>query len=155
MRRADRDLSLQHPVTAHTNVGGTEKEPRVAHTNPAAQPSPAIPFTEAPGLKGSLCCGSIVLDCDRYTVQVEERMIRLTRLEFDLLEFLARHPDRVVSHADLMRNVVGRALGDGASVVRVHVSHIREKLGHVGAAIRTVRGRGLLFDPHFDRRPSS
>jgi hypothetical protein len=68
MRQPDRFLPLrQPPVTARPDVWGTD----------------------AP-LKGTLHCGSIVLDFDRNTLHVGRRTIRLASLGFDPLEFLAR-----------------------------------------------------------------
>jgi len=92
-----------------------------------------------------LVIGPIELDCDRYTVQVEGRPVELTRMEFDLLEYLARHSNRVVSHAELLAEVAGRIAGESGSLIRVHVAHLRRKLGFASTLIQTVRGRGFLL----------
>jgi DNA-binding response OmpR family regulator len=94
---------------------------------------------------GKLYAGPITLDLDRYAVHVYGHAVDLTRVEFNLLEFLVRHSDRVVSHADLLQRVLGRTGGDGGSLIRVHVAHLRRKLGAASVAIQTVRGRGLLL----------
>ena len=90
--------------------------------------------------------GLIVLDRDRYTVRVAERAVTLTRIEFDLLEFLGNHSNRVVSHAEIMRNIIGRYTDNGDSLIRVHVTHLRRKLGSASTMIQTVRGRGFILE---------
>jgi DNA-binding response OmpR family regulator len=95
--------------------------------------------------KGKLCAGPITLDLDRYAVHVDGHAVDLTRVEFDLLEFLVRHSDRVISPAELLQRVLGRTGGDYGSLIRVHVAHLRRKLGAASVVIQTVRGRGLFL----------
>lgn len=95
---------------------------------------------------GKLFAGSITLDLDRYTAHVDGQAVDLTRIEFDLLEFLMRRPNRVVSQTELLQHVFDRhANAHHGSLVRVHVAHLRRKLGTASSAIRTVRGRGLVL----------
>jgi DNA-binding response OmpR family regulator len=69
----------------------------------------------------------------------------LTRLEFDILAYLMEHADRVVSHEELVREVIGGVYHRESSLIRVHVAHLRRKLGPSATALETVRGRGLRF----------
>ncbi|GAA4538960.1 hypothetical protein GCM10023192_41510 [Amycolatopsis samaneae] len=69
-----------------------------------------------------------------------------TRLEFDLLLYLATHPDRVLDRDTLMREVWELPGGHGGRTVDVHVRKIRGKLEPVIAPITTVRGVGYRFD---------
>jgi len=88
--------------------------------------------------------GPIILSLDRFTAQANGRALRLTRLEFDILAYLMRHVDRVVSQQELQRVVRGN-FGIESSVIRVHVSHLRRKLGDCAAIIATIWGRGFRF----------
>ncbi|MEU1300498.1 response regulator transcription factor [Streptomyces shenzhenensis] len=75
--------------------------------------------------------------------------LALTQREFDLLAFFLRHPGRVFSRADLMREVWGWDFGD-LSTVTVHVRRLRGKVEDDPARprlIRTVWGMGYRFDP--------
>ena len=82
----------------------------------------------------------------RVTVCGEE--ITFTTKEFDLLVFLASHPNRVFSKEELFREVWGmHSIGDVATVT-VHIKKIRQKLEkYAGAAslIETVWGAGYRF----------
>ncbi|MFF4142397.1 response regulator transcription factor [Streptomyces sp. NPDC001698] len=75
--------------------------------------------------------------------------LALTLREFDLLSFFLRHPGRVFSREDLMREVWGWDFGD-LSTVTVHVRRLRGKVEDDPARprlIQTVWGVGYRFDP--------
>ncbi|MFG2465804.1 response regulator transcription factor [Streptomyces canus] len=74
--------------------------------------------------------------------------LALTVREFDLLAFFLRHPGRVFSREDLMREVWGWDFGD-LSTVTVHVRRLRGKVEDDPARprlIQTVWGVGYRFD---------
>lgn len=74
--------------------------------------------------------------------------LALTTREFDLLAFFLRHPGRVFSREDLMREVWGWDFGD-LSTVTVHVRRLRGKVEDDPARprlIHTVWGVGYRFD---------
>ncbi|MEU9167392.1 response regulator transcription factor [Streptomyces sp. NPDC048420] len=74
--------------------------------------------------------------------------LALTIREFDLLTFFLRHPGRVFSREDLMREVWGWDFGD-LSTVTVHVRRLRGKVEDDPARprlIQTVWGVGYRFD---------
>ncbi len=68
------------------------------------------------------------------------RLVPLSRLEYDLLLFLARNPRRVFSRSQLLRQVWGHTHTSARSV-DVHVSRLRTKLGEPDA-VTTVYGVG-------------
>ena len=76
----------------------------------------------------------------------EVREVDLTATEFDLLEFLVRHPGRVFERAGLLSSVWGYTAGAGPRTVDVHIAALRAKLG-AASPIRTVRGVGYSADP--------
>ncbi|WET78583.1 winged helix-turn-helix domain-containing protein [Amycolatopsis sp. QT-25] len=78
-------------------------------------------------------------------VLLRGEVLELTRLEFDLLLFLSRNPDRVFDRLTLMTKVWGLSGGNGRTV-DVHVRKIRGKLEPVLTPITTVRGVGYRFD---------
>ncbi len=71
--------------------------------------------------------GSLRVDPGRREVSVDGRLVTLTHKEFDLLYFLAQHPGRVFTRAEMMEHVWGTSYGD-SSTVTVHVRRIREKI---------------------------
>lgn len=69
------------------------------------------------------------------------RAVPLTRLEFDLLLFLAKHPRRVYTRLQLLNNVWGYDHAV-ARTVDVHVRRLRAKMGEETPLVTTVYGVG-------------
>jgi two-component system, OmpR family, KDP operon response regulator KdpE len=88
-------------------------------------------------------------DARRATLDGEE--LDLTRLEFDLLAYLAARAGKVVAKRDLLRDVWHQPYGGADRTVDVHLSWLRRKLGERASDPRflhTVRGVGVrLGDP--------
>ncbi len=83
---------------------------------------------------------------DEYNAMLDGAPLNLTRREFDLLCFLARHPRRVFSRSQLLQTVWGYEFSGGGRTVDVHVRRLRQKLGGRGPAISTIRGVGYRLD---------
>ena len=75
------------------------------------------------------------------------RSIELTSREYELLEFMARNPRRVLSRDLLLERVWEGELGFATNVVDVYVGYLRKKIDGAGEAplIRTVRGAGYAL----------
>ncbi len=76
-----------------------------------------------------------------------EREIDLTAREYDLLEFMARNPRRVLSRDSLLSHVWDQEFGLTTNVVEVYVAYLRKKVDAPGEdkLIRTVRGAGYAL----------
>lgn len=70
----------------------------------------------------------LTIDVERREVIEGERELRLTPIEFSILELLARHAGRPVSIAQIVARVWDGAAGTTPDTVRVHVSSLRKKL---------------------------
>ncbi len=69
----------------------------------------------------------LVLDTESKSVTVDGEAVRLTPLEYKILELLCRHPGRVFSTEEIYRQVWNDDIvSDNA--IAVHVRHIREKI---------------------------
>lgn len=86
----------------------------------------------------------IRLDRSSRQIWVDETLLDLTQMEFDLLATLMEHRGQVLSREQLLDQVWGEAYYGETRVVDVHVGHIRQKLGE--RFISTVRGLGYRFD---------
>jgi DNA-binding response OmpR family regulator len=75
-----------------------------------------------------LTFNSLAIDPVRREVMLNEEMVPLTALEFDLLHFLASHPGRVWRRAELIQKVWDYDYVGDQRVVDVHVGQIRKKL---------------------------
>jgi two-component system KDP operon response regulator KdpE len=61
-------------------------------------------------------------------VIVRGRHMRLTPKEFDLLRYLATHPNKVIAHRELLQAVWGPDYGDEVEYLRVFVNQLRKKI---------------------------
>ncbi|WP_346534269.1 response regulator [Micromonospora sp. DPT] len=91
---------------------------------------------------------TIDLAAKRLTTAAGE--VRLTPTEWHLLEVLARHPDKLVAHRQLLREVWGPAYETETNYLRVHLANLRRKIEPDPARPRyliTEPGIGYRFVP--------
>jgi DNA-binding response OmpR family regulator len=92
--------------------------------------------------------GDVVIDESGYSARLRGRTLDLTYKEFELLKFLAQHPGRVFTRAQLLQEVWGYDYFGGTRTVDVHVRRLRAKLGaEHEQLIGTVRNVGYRFVP--------
>jgi two-component system KDP operon response regulator KdpE len=72
--------------------------------------------------------GDLRVDLAGHTVERDGEEVHLTPIEFDLLQVLARHQGKLVTHRQLLQEVWGPGYQDELHYLRVHVAHIRAKL---------------------------
>ena len=90
---------------------------------------------------------NMVLDSDRRELRAGDENVAVEPQVFDLLEFLIRHRDRVVSRDDLIAHVWrGRIVSESALATRINAA--RRAIGDNGARqalIKTVARKGVRF----------
>jgi DNA-binding response OmpR family regulator len=94
-----------------------------------------------------ICLGPVAIDLDLYVARVAGLAVNLTQLEFGLLVYIMERANRVVSREELVEQVIRGTWRSETTLVRVHVAHLRRKLGPNSDVIETVRGRGIRFRP--------
>jgi len=72
--------------------------------------------------------GDFRIDPQAHSVQLKGSEVRLTPKEFDVLAYLARHPDKVVTHRALLAAVWGENSIQQPEYLRVVIAHLRKKL---------------------------
>lgn len=87
--------------------------------------------------------GDLTIDRTSYTIKLKDKVINLPKKEFELLHFLAQHPNKVFSREDLLQNIWGSDVYVLARTVDVHIRKVREKIGE--DFIATVKGVGYKF----------
>jgi len=90
-------------------------------------------------------CGGIRINPSRREASVDGKPLALSRLEFELLLFFARNPNRVLDRTTILDRVWGEAGFVGERTVDVHVRWLREKIEPDPSnptRILTVRGVG-------------
>ena len=101
-----------------------------------------------PDARDSMLFDGLEIDSIARRVVVRGRDVDLTAREFDLLRFLARHPDQVFTRDQLMDRVWGFPFYSDTSTVTVHVRRLRAKIERDGSKpdwIQTVWGVGYRF----------
>jgi two-component system phosphate regulon response regulator PhoB len=102
-----------------------------------------------PGLaEDEVRCGDIVIDRVGHRVKRAGLEVHLGPTEFRLLDYLMRHPGRVLSREQLLDAVWGSDVYVEARTVDVHIGRLRKALNlpQTEDPIRTVRAAGYALD---------
>ena len=94
--------------------------------------------------------GEMQIDCESRRVFVEDKEVKLTAKEYDLLELLSFHPNKVYSRENLLNIVWGYDYPGDVRTVDVHIRRLREKIEKNPSQpryIQTVWGVGYRFRP--------
>ena len=98
--------------------------------------------------------GNITVDLSRRTVERRSgqgsEILHLTPIEYKLLTHLASQPDRVITHAQLLKAVWGPGHTEDTHYVRVHMANLRKKVednASIPRHLRTEAGIGYRFVP--------
>jgi DNA-binding response OmpR family regulator len=98
--------------------------------------------------QGLLRVDGVVLDQRQREVSVDDRPVRLTFAEFELLQCLMSRPGRLFNRQELLRAIWGDSAYRDPRAIDVHIRHLREKLEErpeEPKLILTVRGAGYRF----------
>lgn len=87
---------------------------------------------------GAIMIGDVEIDIDRRRIKRAGEPVHLTPKEFAVLAELARVPDRVVSHAHLLRTIWGPAQEDHVEYLRIVIRTLRQKLEQTPARPRLI-----------------
>jgi two-component system KDP operon response regulator KdpE len=97
-----------------------------------------------------LAFGEVRIDLVRRTVERAGAPVHLTPIEYRLLTHLAAHPNRVLTHPQLLRAVWGPSHAEDTHYVRIYMGHLRAKLEADASQPRhllTELGVGYRFVP--------
>jgi DNA-binding response OmpR family regulator len=100
----------------------------------------------APGQRQAsvLEAGQIRMDLRTRRVEHDGHEVQLTAREFEVLAYLLRHPDQVLSREQILNAVWGFDFDPGTKVLEVYIGYLRRKLGAEDGSgpIETVRNVG-------------
>ncbi len=127
----------------YETIARLEETLRMLKQENLAQPAPDISERFAQ-------VASLTIDRQTRLAVLDREPLALTATEFDLLDYLVRHCDRVVTARELVKTIQGYDLveADARPIVRVHIQRLRQKLGDDPdhpRYILNVRGRGYRF----------
>jgi len=83
---------------------------------------------QTPGGAPQIQFGDIRIDLVRRVVERAGEALHLTPIEYKLLTHLASQPDRVITHAQLLKAVWGPGHAEDSHYVRVHMANLRKKV---------------------------
>jgi two-component system response regulator CpxR len=92
--------------------------------------------------------GDVEMDMNARVASKSGEPVRLTNVEFQILEILMRNFGQVVSRDDMAKEVLNRDLSVNDRSIDVHVSNLRRKLGPEPGGverIKAVRGSGYVY----------
>jgi len=113
------DAGADDYVTKPFNVNELLARVRAALRRGTAAEETEVPLIEV---------GDFHIDVSARNVKVGDREVHLTPKEFDLLIYLAKHPNRVITHHALLAAVWGPNSVQQPEYLRVFVGHLRKKL---------------------------
>src|SRR5215471_3414141 len=89
----------------------------------------------------------LVIDCRARRAWRSSRLIELTAKEYALLDYLARHVDRVVGRAEIAEHVWDDAFDPFSNLIEVYIQRLRRKIdeGSSRKLLRTLRGEGYML----------
>ncbi|MCK8492212.1 MULTISPECIES: response regulator [Spirosoma] len=85
----------------------------------------------------------LTINRKNYSVTQGDKSVILPKKEFELLFFLAQHPNKVFSREELLQKIWGADIYVLERTVDVHIRKLREKIGDTH--IRTLKGVGYMF----------
>lgn len=91
-----------------------------------------------------LSLGDLVIDPERYHIEVKGEVLDLPRKEFELLSLLASKPGKVYSREEIMDRIWGTSVIVGGRTIDVHIRKLREKIGE--DRIKTIKGVGYKYE---------
>ncbi len=100
-----------------------------------------VPEQEFPG---KMEFSDLIIDPERYHVEISGNVIELPRKEFELLSLLASKPGKVFTREEIMDRIWGTVVIVGGRTIDVHIRKLREKIGD--DRIKTVKGVGYKFE---------
>lgn len=95
--------------------------------------------------------GELTVDFEHRRVTLKGEPVKLTPTEYSLLEQLVTHPDKVLTHRELLSTVWGAEYRDETEYLRVYLGRLRRKLEDDPANPRyllTEAGVGYRFNPN-------
>ena len=88
----------------------------------------------------------LVLDTEKYEVELEGERIELTTTEFKILQLLSTKKGWVFSRDKILQHLWGNDKMVLDRTVDVHIKHLREKLGKASIFIKNIRGVGYKLE---------
>ena len=104
-------------------------------------------------VKEVLSQGDITLIPEMYSIEIQGKQVKVTPIEFDIVNLLMQNYGNMVSSAKILKEVWGYEADDAVETIRVHMRHIRAKIDKISNGkkyIETIYGGGYRLLPEGD-----
>lgn len=104
---------------------------------------------ESIATKELLTVKEITLLPETYSVKINDRIAKLTPIEFDIFNLLFQNHGNMVSSAKLLSDIWGYSPDDEIETIRVHIRHLRTKIDKIAEGkkyIETIYGGGYKLN---------
>ena len=71
---------------------------------------------------------NLTIEKTTRTVKLDDELIHLTPIEYDLLVYMANHHGKVLTHSQLLTKVWGSEFSNESHTLRVHIANLRTKI---------------------------
>lgn len=105
---------------------------------------------ESAAIKEVLQMGDVTLLPETYSVKINDKIAKVTPIEFDIINLLMQNYGNMVSGAKILKDIWGYNPDDDVETIRVHIRHIRTKLDKISGDkqyIETIYGGGYRLVP--------
>ena len=86
------------------------------------------------------------IDFINQKVRVDNQLIKLTPIEYQLLILLVKNKDQIVSYQQIMEEVWGKSMWEDTDNLRIYIRRLRKKLGDIPPRmILNQHGAGYIF----------
>ena len=124
-----------------------EIEELIVRTRALLKRTKQIPKTSA--VRELLTYKEVTLLPETYSVQIEDRIQKLTPIEYDIFNLLFQNHGDMVSSQRLLKEIWGYEPDDNVETIRVHIRHLRSKIDKISGDkkyIETIYGGGYILN---------
>lgn len=104
---------------------------------------------ESMATKELLVCGEVTIIPESYSVKINDKVAKLTPIEFEIFYNLFQNHGKMVSSKTLLKEVWGYEPDDDIETIRVHIRHLRTKINKISDGkkyIETIYGGGYKLN---------
>lgn len=104
---------------------------------------------ESVAVREVLTINEVTLIPETYSVKINDKIAKLTPIEFEIFNLLFQNHGNMVSSAKLLSDIWGYAPDDEIETIRVHIRHLRTKIDKIAEGkkyIETIYGGGYKLN---------
>lgn len=90
--------------------------------------------------------GNVTINYEKRRVKIEDDELVLTKKEFELLSFLVKNQEKVLSRDEILNEIWGFEYDNDTRIVDVHIFKLRTKLSRSNVNIKSIRGVGYHIE---------